>query len=73
MQVHSGIVNGSQLLYLVHTVLEPHIGELQLYLYFIHYRPFPIFVFVTLDSSIYFLGASIVCINNLKRTADLIK
>ena len=24
------------------------------------------------DSSIYFLGASIVCVNNLKRTADLV-
>ena len=40
--MHSGIVNGYQLLSNAHTVLEP--GELQLYFYFTHYRPFPLFL-----------------------------
>ena len=52
-----------------------NIGELQLYFYFTHYRPFPSFsfcLFVILTVLFLFLGASIVCFNNLKRTSDLV-
>ena len=49
-----------------HTVLEPHMGTVA----FVFSTPFPVFyVFVTLSP---FLGASLVCVNNLKRTVDLV-
>ena len=69
--MHSGIVNGHQLLCDAHTVLEP-IGELQLFLIYSlsSFSTCSFYVFVTLDSPILFLGTSIVCVNNLKRTAD---
>ena len=41
--MHSGIVNGYQLLFDAHTVLELHRGTAALFLYFTHYRPFPLF------------------------------
>jgi len=50
-------------------------GELQLYFYFTHYRPFPLFLFMCLSlwqSLFLLLGASIGCVNNLKSTADLV-
>ena len=40
--MHSGIVNGYQLLCNAHTVFEPHRG-MQIYFYFTHYCPFPLF------------------------------
>ena len=54
-----------------------HIGEQQLFFYFTHYhyRPLPLFsfyVFGTLTVLFLFLGATIVCVNNVKRTADLV-
>ena len=71
--MHSGIVNGHQLLCYAHTVPEQNRGTAS------------IFLFCSLSSSwffclcachsgspILFLGASIVCVNKLKRTADLI-
>ena len=61
--IHSGIVNGYQLLCYAHTVLEPHRGTAAFF-FFAHYRPFSFYVFVTLDSPISFLGASIVCVSN---------
>ena len=53
-------------------VLEPHRGTAASF-FFTHYRPFPPFlfyVFVTL--TVLFLGASLVYVNDLKRTADLV-
>ena len=62
--MHSGtstvIVNGYQLLWDANTVLKPHRGTAAFH------------VFVTLTVLFLFLGASIVCVNNLKRTADLV-
>ena len=46
--MHSGIVNRHQLLCDAHTVFE-HIGALKLYLYFTHYRPYPLFLFMCLS------------------------
>ena len=57
--MHSGIVNGYQLLCNAHTsVLEPHRGTAAFF-FFTHYRPFPLFLFMCLslfDSPISFLG-----------------
>ena len=53
-----------------------HIGELQVYIYFTYYRHFLLFfsfyAFVTLTVIFLFVGASIVCLSNLKRRAGLI-
>ena len=38
--MHSGILNGCQLLCNTHTVPEQHRGNAALFLYFTHYRPF---------------------------------
>ena len=72
--MHSGIVNGYQLLCDVHTVFEPHRGTAAFF-YFTHYRPFPLFfICLSLLTVLFiFLSASIVCVNNLKRAADFCK
>ena len=46
--MHSGIVNGYQLLCDTHTVLEPHRGTAAFY-YFPQFRPFPLFLFMCLS------------------------
>ena len=70
--MHSGIVNGHQLLCDAHTVLEPHRGTAALFLFYSlsFFSTFSFYVFVTLTVLFLFLGASIVCVNNLYRTAD---
>ena len=53
--------------------LQKSAGELQLYFYLTHYRHFLLFLFKCLSLLtvlFLFLGASIVCVNNLWRTAD---
>ena len=63
--MHSGIVNGHQLLCDAHTVLESH-SRNAAFFFFTHYRPFPLFLFMCLSLlTVFFLGASIVCVNNL--------
>ena len=71
--MHGGIVNGYQLLCDAHTILEPHRGTAAFF-YFARYRPFnfSFYVFLTLTVVFLFLGASIVCVNNLKMTTDLV-
>ena len=54
--MHSGIVNGYQLLCDAHTVLEPH----------------SFYVFVTLTVIFLVLCAFMVCVSSLKKTADLV-
>ena len=62
--MHSGIVNG-YLLCDAHTMLEPHRGTAAFF-FFTHYRPFPLVLFMCLSQlTVLFLGASIVCVNNL--------
>ena len=67
--MHSGIVNGYQLLILC----QNNIGELQLFisisLTIVLFRFF-FFCVCHSDSPISFFGASIVYVNNLKRTVD---
>jgi len=46
--MHSCIVNGYKLLCDTHIVLEPHRGTAD-FLYFIHYCPFPLFLFMCLS------------------------
>ena len=63
--MYSGIVNGYHQLCDAHTVLEPHKVTEALF-YFTRYRPFPLFLFMCLSLlTVLFLGASIVCVNNL--------
>ena len=53
---------------MLNAVLKQHRGTAAL-VYFTHYRPFPSFLFVCLSLLtviLVFLGASIVCINNLE-------
>jgi len=72
--MHSGIVNGYQLICDGHTMLESHRGTAAFF-YFTLYRPFPLFLFMCLShwqSLFLFLGASLLCVNNLKRTVNLI-
>ena len=61
----TGIVNGYQLLCDAHTVLEPHRGtaafSILLAIVLIHF----FYVFITLTVLFLFLGASLVCVNNL--------
>ena len=52
--MHSGIVNGYQLLCDAHTVLEPHRGTAALFYSLSSFSTFSFYVFVTLDSP--FLG-----------------
>ena len=47
-----------------------HTGELKLFYSLLSFSTFSFYVFVTL--TVLFLGASLVCVNNLKRTADLV-
>ena len=64
--MHSGVVNGYQLLCDTHTVLEPHRGTA--FFYFTRYHPFPIFLFMCLshsDSPYFFCWVPLVCFNNL--------
>ena len=70
--MHNGIVNRYQLLCGAHTVLEPHRGTAAFFLFYSlsSFSTFSFYVFVTL--TVLFLGASLVCVNNLKRTADLV-
>ena len=65
--MHTGIVNGYQLLCDAHTVLEPHRGTAALFLFdsLSSFSTFSFFVFVTLTVLFLFLGASIGCVNNL--------
>ena len=56
--MHSGIVNGYQLLCDdAHTVLEPH-RETAAFIYYNHYHPIPLFLFMCFhyDSLFFFLG-----------------
>ena len=71
--MHSGIVIVHQLLCDAHTVLEPHRGTAALFLFYSlsSFSAFSFYVFVTLTVLFLFLGASIVCVNNLKMTANL--
>ena len=64
--MHNGIVNGYQLLCDAHTVLELHRGTAALFLFYslLSFSTFSFYVFVTLDSPISFLGASVVCVSN---------
>ena len=61
--MHSGIVNGYQLLCDTHTSFEPYRGTAASF-YFAFHRPFPstlsFYVFVTLTVLFLFLSASIV-------------
>ena len=71
--MHSGIVNGYQLLCDAHTVLELEAYKGPTFFLFYSRSPFSTFsfyVFVTL--TVFFLGASLVCVNNLKRRANLV-
>ena len=61
------IVNGYHCCAKLILVLEPHRGT-PAYFYFTRYRPFPLFLFMCLSLLtvlFLFLGASIVCVNNL--------
>jgi len=60
--MHSGIVNGHQLLCDAHTVVEPHRGTAAFF-FFTHYRPFPLDLFMCLSLRQSF---SWVPLNNLK-------
>ena len=63
--MHIGIVNGYQLLCDAHTVLEPQSG-IAAFFYFTRYHSFPLFLFMCFSLlTVLFLGASIVCVNNL--------
>ena len=65
--MYSGIVNGYHLLCDAYTVLEPHMGT-EAFFYFTRYRPFLLFHFMCLSLltvRFLYLGASIVCVNNL--------
>ena len=66
--IHSGIVNGHQLLCDAHTVLEPHRGTAAFF-FLSSFSTFSFYVFITL--TFLFLDASLVCVDNLTRTADL--
>ena len=70
--MHSGNVNGYQLLCNAHTVLELHLRELQLFSFLLSIVLFHFFFLCVYHSDSPFLGASLVCVNNLKRTADLV-
>ena len=69
--MHSGIVNGHQLLCYAHTVLEPHKGTAALFLFYSR-SSFSIFSFMCLSLWQSYFFSWVPCINNLKRTADLI-
>ena len=65
--MHSSIVNGHKLLCDAYAVSEQHRGTAAFF-YFTSYRPFPLFLFMCLSILtvlFFFLGASIVCVNNL--------
>ena len=63
--MHSGIVNGHKLLYDAHAVSEQH-RETAAFFYFTRYRPFPLFMCLSLLTVLFLLlGASIVCVKNL--------
>jgi len=70
--MHSVIINGYQLLCDAHAVLEPNRGTAALFLFYslLSFSTFSFYMFVTL--TFFFLGASLVCVNYLKRTADLV-
>jgi len=65
--MHSSIVNGYQLLCDAHTVLEPHRETAAVLFHF-----FFLCVCHSWQSLFLFLGASIFCVNNQKRTADIV-
>ena len=70
----AGIVHGYQLLCNAHTVLEPHRGTAA-FKNFTHYHSFLLFFICVCHSDnsiLLFFVASIICVNNLKRTADLV-
>ena len=66
-------VNGYQLLCEAHhTVTEQHRTAILFIFYSLLWHPFPFFVFLSFWQSFSFLGISIVNVNNLKRTVDLV-
>ena len=67
LYMHSGIVNVYQLLCDAHTVLEPHRVTAALFLFYSlsSFSTFCLYVLVTLTVLFLFLGASLVCVNNL--------
>jgi len=69
--MHSGIVNGYQLLCDAHTVSEQHRGTSALFLFYTIVL-FRFFCICHSDSPISFLGTCIVWVNSLARTADLV-
>ena len=65
MHSGNGNVNGYQLLFEAHTVFEPRRGTAA-FLLFYSLSSFPLFLFMCLSLlTVLFLGASIVCVNNL--------
>jgi len=71
--LQSGIVNRYQLLCNAQTVLELNRGTAALVLFYSlsFFSTFSFYIFIALTILLLFLGASLVCVNNLKRTADL--
>ena len=72
--MQSATVNGYQPLYDPQTVSKQHRGTAALFLFYSlsYFSSFSFYMFVTLTVLFLFLGASIVCVNNIKRTADLV-
>ena len=68
--MHRCIINGYQLLCDDHTVLKPHQGTAAFFFFYSRSSFSTFYLFVTL--TIVFMGASLVCVNDLKRTADLV-
>ena len=71
--MHSAIVNGYKLLCDPYTVLEQHRVTSTLFAFYL-LSSFSAFFYCVShsDSPISFLGACLVCVNNLKRTVDLV-
>ena len=70
--MHSGIVNGYQMLCDAHTVLEPH-GEVKLVSFLLTIALFFFLCVRHSDSLISFrVCLYSLCVNNLKRTSDLV-
>ena len=71
--MHSGIVNVYQLLCCAHNVPEQHWGTADLFLFY-SLLAFSVFFFVFVIPTALFLllGASLVCVNTLKSTSDLV-
>ena len=72
--MQNGIVNMYQLLCDAYIVPEQHSGTADLFLFYLPscFSPFSFCVVATLSFLFLFFGASIVCVNKLKRAADLV-